>query len=89
MVTPSAPSAGPLLFNSENESDLSFSVSASPADESRWRFPAHSFVLRGASPVFQALVDSHKHIIELMAARRERPEIYVQCPPEIFHIILR
>lgn len=88
---PSAPQAGPLLFNSENESDLVFSVSSSLTEE-RWRFPAHSVILSTSSPVFQKLtsvVNSNKTIMKELAEQNRKPEIYVQCPPEIFHLVLR
>lgn len=85
---PSAPHAGPLLFNSESESDLTFSVSSNLTEE-RWRFPAHSFILGTSSPVFQALVNSNKAIMKELAERNQKPEIYVQCPPEIFYLVLR
>jgi len=84
---PSAPHAGPLLFNSENESDLIFSVSSSLTEE-RWRFPAHSVILGTSSPVFQTLVNSNKTIMKELAEQNRKPEIYVQCPPEIFHLVL-
>ncbi|CAG2111666.1 unnamed protein product, partial [Medioppia subpectinata] len=53
---PSAPSPGLVLFNSEEQSDIVFLVGEDEANI--WRFPAHSFIVENASPIFKAIVDS-------------------------------
>ena len=105
---PSAPSPGLVLFNSEEHSDIVFNVGV--ANESTWRFPAHSFIVAEASPVFESIVNSQRDQINSYSTRRSltpngqhlqptmtgekedemmKPEIFVHCQPEIFHLMMR
>ena len=85
---PSAPSPGLVLFNSEEQADMIFNVGIEPSHT--WRIPAHSFVVDGASPVFQAIVHSRQNSLGINYMMGDKkPEISVYCQPEIFHSILR
>jgi hypothetical protein len=83
---PSAPSPGLLLFNSEEQSDMIFNVGVDPTD--MWRIPAHSFVVHGASPVFQAIIDSRHNSLGNNFGDK-KPEIQIYCQPELFQAMLR
>lgn len=80
--SPSAPSPGLVLFNSEEEADIIFNVAVDyPKDV--WRIPAHSFILSGSSPVFRSLVNLP------MDKTSTKQEINVFCQPELFYSMLR
>ncbi|XP_015783330.1 BTB/POZ domain-containing protein 6-like [Tetranychus urticae] len=89
---PSAPSPGLILFNSEDQSDLVFIVTLDPVGgfssfQDKWRFPAHSFIIRESSPFFQSLVkqlDSNKN----WKLPEVKPIVNIQCQPEIFHSVM-
>lgn len=84
---PSAPSPGLVLFNSEEQSDMVFNVGTDASD--MWRIPAHSFVVSGASPVFQAIIDSRQNSLGVnYHAGNKKPEIQVYCQPELFQAML-
>lgn len=88
---PSAPSPGLVLYNTEEQSDIVFTVGADAeafASQSAWRFPAHSFIVAEASPVFAEIIRTQLDLYRL-AVPGSKPEICIQCPPEIFHILLR
>lgn len=76
---PSAPSPGLLLFNSEEASDIVFIVGV---DDNKWRIPAHSFVLSGASRVFERIISESKKV------DGQKHEVAVTCPPDVFHAML-
>lgn len=87
---PSAPSPGLVLFNTEEQSDIVFTVGIDQEainTHTAWRFPAHSFIVAEASPIFAEMirtqVDPYRGIPGV------KPEIRIHCPPEIFHILLR
>ncbi|CAG2107514.1 unnamed protein product, partial [Medioppia subpectinata] len=82
---PSAPSPGLVLFNSEEQSDIVFLVGEDEANI--WRFPAHSFIVENASPIFKAIVDSTDR--SSAAVDRQITKKINYCKPEIFRIILR
>ncbi|XP_054168895.1 BTB/POZ domain-containing protein 6-B-like [Oppia nitens] len=90
---PTAPSPGLVLFNSEEHSDIVFMVS----NDSRpvWRFPAHSFIVENASPVFKAIVDSggggggFGGADRTADAKQQHIKQINYCEPEIFYVILR
>ena len=80
---PTAPPSGLVLFNTEEQSDLVFLVGNS--SEKMWRFPAHTFIVKEASPVFKWLVESQNN-------NKENSKIQcciTCCQPETFHIIMR
>jgi hypothetical protein len=82
---PSAPSPGLLLFNSEELSDIVFIVGM---DANTWRIPAHSFVVSGASRVFEEIIASRK-IGNVDQSNDKKPEVAVYCQPDVFHAMLR
>lgn len=82
---PSAPSPGLLLFNSEELSDIVFNVGI---DANAWRIPAHSFVVSGASRVFEEIIASKK-IDQFDYSTDKKPEVGVYCQPDVFHAMLR
>ena len=88
---PSAPSPGLVLFNTEDQSDIVFNVGIDQdvaTGQGGWRFPAHSFIVVEASPVFATIIKTQlDHHEEMMTGNK--PEIYIHCQPEIFHIMLR
>ncbi|KAI1303102.1 BTB/POZ domain-containing protein 6 [Halotydeus destructor] len=88
---PSAPSPGLVLFNTEEQSDIVFNVGTDQdvlgGGKSVWRFPAHSFILAEASPVFADIIRTQlDHYGSMMSGNK--PEIFIHCQPEIFHIVL-
>ena len=83
LVGPSAPSPGLVLFNTEDQSDIVFNVGTS--DGETWRFPAHSFIVGDASPVFEHIINSQRQA----NLNGSKPEIFVHCQPETFHAMLR
>lgn len=86
--TPSAPSPGLVLFNSEDQADMIFNVGIDASDI--WRIPAHSFVVSGASPVFQAIIDSRQGSLGINFKEGDKkPEFSIYCQPELFHLMLR
>lgn len=99
---PSAPSPGLVLFNTEDQSDISFIVGTSDTDT--WRFPAHSFVLSDSSPVFANIIstlNNHRSVNDQDLDGLNKScgkdgkesnssrEIMIHCHPEIFCIMLR
>ena len=90
---PSAPSPGLVLFNTEELSDIVFNVGNhenSINDKSVWRFPAHSFIVAEASPVFADIIKAHMPNIDHNGSvTANKPEIFIHCQPEIFHLMLR
>ncbi|KAI1303103.1 BTB/POZ domain-containing protein 6 [Halotydeus destructor] len=86
---PSAPSPGLVLFNTEEQSDMIFNVGLDEEDMSSqhvWRFPVHSFVIADASPVFADVIRTQLDHYGSMGDTK--PEIFIQCQPEIFQIVL-
>ncbi|XP_023236402.1 BTB/POZ domain-containing protein 2-like isoform X1 [Centruroides sculpturatus] len=81
---PSAPSPGSVFFNSEYKSDVVFMVGKPP---NVWRFPAHSFILAPASPLFEAFAKGNFHLSE------ESEECWIidinDVSPDVFQSLLR
>jgi len=88
--SPSAPSPGLVLFNNEEESDIIFIVTKDiNSNQDKWRFPAHSFIMKDASPVFQTIIQLVNQEPAFPTDSNNKPLINLQCPPEIFHMMMR
>lgn len=88
---PSAPSPGLVLFNCEEQSDIIFNVGIDQDvinGKTCWRFPAHSFIVAEASSVFAAVIRTQLDQYGIIMSGN-KPEIFIHCQPEIFHIMLR
>lgn len=84
---PSAPSAGLTLFNSEEQSDVIFLVSSdSTIKTDKWRFPAHSFIIRESCPLLHNFITCPENF---SGYTDSKPTIYIQCKPDIFYLMMR
>lgn len=82
---PSAPSPGSVFFNSEHQSDVVFMVGNPP---NVWRFPAHSFILEPAIPIFRDVFAKDN-----LPQSEESEECWIidinDVSPDVFQYLLR
>lgn len=90
--SPSAPSPGLVLFNSEEQSDLIFIVTMDSSnhrpDRDDLKFPAHSFIIKESSPIFKEII----HELNQRQSNQnsdQKPIINIQCRPETLHMLMR
>ncbi|XP_074605389.1 BTB/POZ domain-containing protein 6-like [Brevipalpus obovatus] len=89
--SPSAPSPGLVLFNSEEQSDLIFIVTMDSSnhrpDRDDLKFPAHSFIIKESSPIFKEII----HQLNQRQSNQnsdQKPIINIQCRPETLHMLM-